>query len=141
MNKERILALADMIEASATFRMNTEANRKDDNVCGTPACLIGHANAARLTANGADPNRLSYRELVSAEGASKWLGFGYDEPDDNGNTVDWAIAEPMFYPDHWNSDGGLYHFDPLKVAAALRKFAETGDPADLDYQPEYIGGH
>ena len=117
MNKERILQVADMINVSDTFTMTCEAHNSSNSLCGTPGCVIGHANVARLNAEGVTAP-YEYADLIPFADAATWLGITFDE------------AEQMFYPKYWAK---LNAYKAADVAAGLRKFAETGDANELKY--------
>lgn len=127
MDKKRILQVADMIEVSETFTMTCEAKAEFQGSqhtgevritrCGTPGCVIGHANMARLNDEGL-LGKPFYNDLIDYANARDWLQLSDDE------------AEQMFYPTYWARSGA---YEAKDVAAGLRKFAETGDMKALNY--------
>lgn len=111
MNKARMLELADFIEKSETFDQTGWFN-----LCGTPACIAGHA----VVCSG---KWISYREgsVINDAGeietvgraASDWLELLRSQ------AVDLFDADPFesFYPESTAAD----------AAATLRRAAETGE--------------
>ncbi|PZP62989.1 MAG: hypothetical protein DI604_28090 [Delftia acidovorans] len=117
MNKERILALANLIEKqphSAVEEVSGFNMVSYVHACGTPACIAGWAVASEGT-----PSPLAHQPIqptgVSSR-AAKYLGLEYPE------------AEELFL-------GGVYDLDeitPAQAAACLRHLAETGE-VDWDH--------
>lgn len=125
MNKDRILALADLIEtlpdAESSFATSGFDMRYVTHECGTPSCIAGWAawEAQGRPEFVKDPNE---RDFYSIERlAAKYLGLP--------TTGISTLAFPLFYPQ--DANGQNYEsYDGLTsatVAKTLRHFAETGE--------------
>jgi hypothetical protein len=118
-NKERILALADLIEqqphadkeASEGFTMSSITHD-----CGTPACIAGWAAWEAVGRKNGD----LYDFDLDIEGKARdFLGISPTK------------ADALFYPYEFKAYGEI---TPSEAAATLRRLAETGQ---VDWQ---IGG-
>lgn len=125
MNKERILALADLIETISdspnSFAIEGFDMRYVTHECGTPSCIAGWAawEAQGRPEYVQDPN---VRDFYSIERqAAEYLGL----PTKGDNTA----AFPLFYP-QTPSGKPLESYDGITaktVAKTLRHFAATGE--------------
>lgn len=126
MNKERILELADAVEGSGTFTMNTVAHWEivgTEDICQSPACIDGHccdlwplddmtfAETVEYYERGLDPRGLYYcaRALDISAGQAKELCEPKTE------NFKWSIIP---------SQPG--HITNQHAAACLRNLAATG---------------
>jgi hypothetical protein len=111
-NVANLLALADVVEKSATFNMERV------HECGTPACIAGHGLAlfgSKLRGEGWGLSQASDDFLQLK------LGLSQDQTSD--------LFEPEV-EDHgvsfWASVGEFEHITNAHAAACLRKLAATG---------------
>lgn len=121
MNKERILALADLIEKQPHTTVDDAHGFTMGNwthACGTPACIAGWAVFAE---NGSA--KFESGEWVSSRAAS-YLELDRDdavllfEPD---------LRNPdEFEDDETDATDGWDEITPSQAAATLRRLAETG---------------
>lgn len=130
MNKERILALADLIEKQPH---TGEADLSGFNMewlthdCGTPSCIAGWA----AWENDGRPSKMDvdWGFYAVENRAATWMGFaeiteGLSESEDQ--------TFLLFYPQNPYDD---YHsITPSHAAAVLRNLAETGE-VNWDIQP------
>lgn len=121
MNKERILALADLIEKQPHTTVEAPSGFSMENWshdCGTPACIAGWAWAMeKAKMEDVDDN--------ASDAAQKFLGLGV------------LTGDSLFEPDlrdtdlalnhHWENHTDLWgHITPTHAAAVLRHLADTG---------------
>jgi hypothetical protein len=113
MNKDRILALADLVErqphsdyyADAGFNMETYIHK-----CGTPSCIAGWAI---FTFGGrSDLDCASDRDTENRD-AGELLGIGEEQS--------YALFQPL------HLEIPLRKITPKQSAATLRHLAETGE--------------
>ena len=110
MNKQKVLALADYVEASSTFWMEEYFH-----ACGTPACLAGHG--ARLFGK-LDSRTSDLEEDVASE---------LDIAERRAN----KLFRPVTYNFHFSADlNGEGYITKKHAVATLRHLAETGE---VDY--------
>lgn len=112
MNKERILALADLIEKqphvdySANFGFNMEDYRHD---CGTPSCIAGWATAL---AHGLNEGN------TPIEGSAHCTAVAFLSINSQDGM---ELFQPRgIHPDEWGN------ITPAHAAFTLRHLAETG---------------
>lgn len=108
MNKERILALAELIENQPHEELESEFgfNMEDfTHPCGTPSCIAGWAV---FQAGGLEKDYHANSKV-----AAEILGLEHRQ------------AEDLFFA--WRSKIGLEEITPFHAAATLRHLAETGD--------------
>lgn len=119
MNKERILALADLIEKQphqpefdATSGFDMSCTHRD---CGTPACIAGWA---LWEAQGRPESLVEPPGLWGIENnAATYLGLSVPE-------VSQPSGYPLFYPPETYKYEGI---TPAQAASCLRHLAETGE--------------
>lgn len=128
-NVGEILRVADLVERSATFEMETVYHD-----CGSPSCIIGHTltDAERqLHHTGPDDPSEAYEEIDIAQAR---LGLSDD------------AADELFMPEHRGRAD--YFALPLEsgwitnahAAACLRKLAATGEVDWLGTKPAPSAG-
>jgi len=117
MNKERILALADLIESQPEHRF--DMNSSDNPACGSAACIGGWADWMRMKVHKASIR--ANPVYVDFTAAANWLKM-----EENGREF-----QMLCFPEEI---GGPNYRDISKAAAvrALRKLAETGE-VDWDW--------
>lgn len=123
MNKERILALADLIEVQPHTTFEAEIGFSMDNwshSCGTPSCIAGWACAMEKPI---DARPISERSLWHAR---DYLGLSAEQAD--------ALFEPDLRDDEQREDNDhlavtdLWDaITPSQAADTLRRLAETGE--------------
>jgi hypothetical protein len=127
MNKERILALADLVEQqphSLEFGFNMG---ELIHGCGTPSCIAGWAAWEKA----GRPEMIVAKEGYATENeASDWLGLPHivESPDDNDLSFD------LFYPLGFSFE----KITPKHAAFTLRHLAETGKVDWRAYGPEAL---
>ncbi len=117
MNKERILALADLIEKLPKGSVYGEKSGFDmtdfSHHCGTPACIGGWARWEHFGRPDDIASEIVASQLSYSEVAAGYLGIDLE-----------ATAEELFYPptiDNWQG------ITPQHAAAVLRNLVETGE--------------
>lgn len=133
MNKERILALADVIEAQphtdgdspSGFNLDTATH-----ACGTPSCIGGFACALGLSLNLDESllNHLSDWSELSV--GAQWLEL-------TGESWRRGVSMELFAPSTISTSNWI-NVTPLDAAITLRKLAETGkvDWSHCEYYQE-----
>ena len=110
MNKEKVLALADYVEASRTFDMSSYTHD-----CDTPACLAGHG--ARLFW------KLDLQGLNLEDGVASELDIAGGKAN--------KLFRPVTYNFHFSADlNGEGYITKEHAVATLRHLAKTGE---VDY--------
>lgn len=116
MHKDRILALADLIESMPHTSVTDDHgfNMDDfDHVCGTPACIAGWAIAMRANDLSVNVRSAVDAEFDSYSGlASDYLGLSS------------GVGSDLYYGP--GRDVKLADITPAQAAATLRRLAETG---------------
>lgn len=127
MNKERILALADLIEKQPHTPVQAESGFNMADLvreCGTPACIAGWAaweEEGRPAAVSAPDTGWCLERK-----AQQYLGLA---PSGEAELSDTAYS--LFYPE--GDQVGFYdEITPAQAAACLRHLAETGE-VDWDH--------
>lgn len=123
MNKERILTLADIIEAQPHTGVDAEKgfnmNSILHNYCNTPCCIAGWAV---WEAQGRPERVDRYKYETGLEiPAAEYLEMPLDPQHDCGS------AMRLFYPDDDEiNDRNYQDLQPSEAAKVLRHLAETG---------------
>jgi hypothetical protein len=123
MNKERVLALAELIESQPLvdtwcsgevhgFNMNREAH-----ICGTPSCILGWAAWEQR----GRPDRVEKNTDRLYTDAQEYLGL------DDGSIGRLCYPDEVIYGE----------VTPAMAGETLRKLAETGE-VDWSHAPQYV---
>ena len=117
MNKERILEIADLIEAGhkgMVFDMSTYGHR---HPCGTAACIAGWT-VARFDTTG-QATRIDHRRPLVADNVLGWardaLGLEHERACD------------LFIPTGYEHGVGVFDITASHAVRALRHLAVTGE--------------
>lgn len=121
MRKDRILALAAVIEAQPHADVNSSSGfcmKTFVHPCGTPSCMAGFAEALADHDQTFDRNAAfadhSPHQSSHFHAAKKYL----DITD--------HTARRLFYPYHRDQHSLVMDFTPEEAATVLRTYAETG---------------
>lgn len=116
MNKENIQQLIDVLKSEeglkgVTFDMSRYYG--EDEVCGTVACIAGHAALLADRLFGFTPHRAGAAYYI----AKSWLDISQDQ------------ADRLFYA--LNFPGSIYDVTKAQAVAALEHLRDTGE---VDWQ-------
>ena len=114
MNKERILEIADLIEAGHEGMVFDMTTFGDEHPCGTAACIAGWA-VVRFGENGGAPNvawQIEGPDVFS--GALSVLGLSFPE------------AQRLFTPNERRDGVDMWEVTASHAVRTLRHLAKTG---------------
>ena len=121
LNRGRIERLADVIEVSETFDQSQWLHEEDD-FCGTPACIAGHARAICVGPEGSvefDWQNETGEWVGIADWAQEWLGLS-----DRQAKVLFSSEPHSDWPEPWQGQW---------IDSILGAVDDPGDEAMVEY--------